>query len=258
MVTIMQGPSLRSDARVGAARSRMDRWTNGDIGIKMQLRMLRTNAINAEAVDLRDNASGLARGVAGRMMDQDGFRTLYEQAAPRLRDYLRRAAGPAGDSALADDLLQESFLRLLAMRLPAGVLADERQLRAYIYRIATNLLTDHWRRIQRERRWSLLNFFAATGRGSVRAGGYAEARGGARNEVPDASVEHHDPALSVDMARAFARLKPQEQSLLWLAYVEGFDHAEIAVALNVGAPSVRVLLHRARQRLAELYPSPDR
>jgi RNA polymerase sigma-70 factor (ECF subfamily) len=50
----------------------------------------------------------------------------------------------------------------------------------------------------------------------------------------------------------FARLKPQEQSLLWLAYVEGFDHREIAIALQLRERSVRVLLFRARRRLASL------
>jgi RNA polymerase sigma-70 factor (ECF subfamily) len=182
-------------------------------------------------------AHATARDEAGRVMDQATFRALYEQTAPRLRAYLRRAAR---DAALADDLLQETFLKLLATRLPAAMLSStpdaERQLRAYLYRVATNLLTDHWRRAQRERRWSLLNFFHA------RSSQQAEPQ----------AAEFADNHLSLDTARAFGRLKPQEQSLLWLAYVEGFDHAEIAIALNVGERSVRVLLHRARQRLAEM------
>jgi RNA polymerase sigma-70 factor (ECF subfamily) len=50
----------------------------------------------------------------------------------------------------------------------------------------------------------------------------------------------------------FARLKPQERDLLWLAYVEGFDHREIAAALHLAEKSVLVLLFRARPKLARL------
>jgi hypothetical protein len=42
------------------------------------------------------------------------------------------------------------------------------------------------------------------------------------------------------------RLKPAERALLWLAYVEGFDHSEIAAA-GIRSKSIRVLLFRARQ-----------
>jgi RNA polymerase sigma-70 factor (ECF subfamily) len=58
--------------------------------------------------------------------------------------------------------------------------------------------------------------------------------------------------LRHDMSRAFSELKPQERALLWLAHVEESDHAEIGEALGVKAASVRVLLFRARKRLAEL------
>ena len=171
-----------------------------------------------------------------KQMEESEFRAIYQDFAPRLRSYLRRAVGPSGDAALADDLLQETFLKLLRGRIPAAVIADERQLRAYLYRMATNLLNDHWRRRQRERRWSLLRFFGGDARPTPRIG----------------TDELETNRLSIDTSRAFAKLKPQEQSLLWLAYVEGFDHGEIATALSVGEASVRVLLFRARRRLAEM------
>ena len=50
--------------------------------------------------------------------------------------------------------------------------------------------------------------------------------------------------------RVFEHLKTQEQTLLWLAYVEGFDHREIALALQLREKSVRVMLFRARKKLA--------
>jgi RNA polymerase sigma-70 factor, ECF subfamily len=55
--------------------------------------------------------------------------------------------------------------------------------------------------------------------------------------------------------RFFRRLKSQEQLLLWLAYVEGFDHREIAAALGLREKSVRVLLFRARKKLGRTLES---
>jgi RNA polymerase sigma-70 factor (ECF subfamily) len=52
------------------------------------------------------------------------------------------------------------------------------------------------------------------------------------------------------MGRLFRQLKPRERALLWMAYVEGFDHREIGAALQLGERSVRVLLFRARRKLA--------
>jgi len=54
------------------------------------------------------------------------------------------------------------------------------------------------------------------------------------------------------MARVFEQLRPQQRQLMWLAYVEGAEHREIAAALGLRQGSVRVLLHRARRKLAAL------
>ena len=43
--------------------------------------------------------------------------------------------------------------------------------------------------------------------------------------------------------------------LLWLAYVEGHSHAEIAAAVGVRRNSVKMLLSRARARLRRLLGS---
>jgi D-alanine-D-alanine ligase-like ATP-grasp enzyme len=62
-------------------------------------------------------------------------------------------------------------------------------------------------------------------------------------------------ALGLDkiyMKRAFAELKPQERVLLWLAHVEGSSHDEISEAIGVKSKSVRVMLFRARKRLADI------
>lgn len=158
------------------------------------------------------------RSLSSARMSEATFRTLYRETAPMLRSYLRRASG---DAPLTDDLLQETFCRILTIQLPDMGL---QQMKAYLYRTATSLLTDHWRRAKRERQWSLRTIF--------------------RTHTSE------DRELGHDMSRSFKTLKPQEQALLWLAYVEGFDHQEIASALQLKEKSVRVLLFRARRKFA--------
>jgi RNA polymerase sigma-70 factor (ECF subfamily) len=59
-------------------------------------------------------------------------------------------------------------------------------------------------------------------------------------------------AAESEIAHVFDKLKMQERSLLWLAYVEGHQHDEIAKMLGLKPLSVRVLLFRARRKLAAL------
>jgi RNA polymerase sigma-70 factor (ECF subfamily) len=155
-------------------------------------------------------------------MDEAAFQAFYGETAPKLRSYIRRVSG---DAALADDILQETFYRFLRAGLPA---MEKFRMKTYLYRTANSLVADHWRRLKRERRWSLERFF----------GGEA---------VESATQARDEGAMAV-----FQLLKPQEQSLLWLAYVEGFDHREVAAALELKEKSVRVLLFRARKKLAGL------
>lgn len=155
-------------------------------------------------------------------MDEDeaAFRRVYERTAPRLRAYLHLAVG---DAALADDVLQEAYYRLLRADLNDAAIG---QVRSYLYKTARTLLADHGRRVGRERkrqrRWN--------------------------SSVPESP--RHD--LTLDMERLFARLSQRERTLLWLAYVEGASHREIAASLGMRANSVRVVLYRARKRLAAI------
>jgi RNA polymerase sigma-70 factor (ECF subfamily) len=157
-------------------------------------------------------------------IDDATFEEFYARTARPLWSYIHRVAG---DRALADDLLQESFYRL--WQAPRLLPSDDAQMKSYLYKIATNLINDHWRKINREKRWQL--------RASVHT-----------EEV----ASPNDAALRSDVERVFQLLKLQERALLWLAYVECYEHREIASVLNLKEKSVRVLLFRARHKLAEL------
>src|ERR1051326_2015783 len=78
------------------------------------------------------------------LTSQAEFEAFYACTARTLHGYLCRIAG---DSATADEVLQETYIRMLnAPRM------DELPRKAYLYKTATNLLRDRWRRKKREQK----------------------------------------------------------------------------------------------------------
>jgi RNA polymerase sigma-70 factor (ECF subfamily) len=182
-------------------------------------------AEHAATLDAEDvSAQQAEAGARAELLNESEFQDLYRLHARPLWAYLYRLTGSAAD---ADDLLQEAFCRTLAAPLATR---EDNQLRAYLFRVATNAATDLWRR---------------GGRGTRRTEPLEA-------DVPAAASHGDQAALKHDMARTFRDLKPQERMLLWLAHVEGSEHRDIAAALGLKAASVPVLLFRARRKLAGL------
>lgn len=156
-------------------------------------------------------------------MDEAAFRALYDRTARALWAYLVRITGRAD---LADDLLQETYYRFLRSR--SGYVSDAHR-RHSLFRIATNLAHDCRRRGIRAHLVPLSedDLMAAT----------------------DVAAETERRA---DLARAMSHLRPRERAMLWLAYAQGSTHRDIASMVGVKAASVRLLLFRARHKLAEL------
>src|SRR5512137_3159319 len=101
----------------------------------------------AATLDAEDVSAQLAdAGARAELLNESEFQDLYRLHARPLWAYLFRLTGNTAD---ADDLLQEAFCRLLAAPLATR---DDGQLRAYLFRVATNAATDLWRRGGRSRR----------------------------------------------------------------------------------------------------------
>lgn len=166
------------------------------------------------------------RATAARAIEEPEFVDLYRRTARPLWGYLRRVTG---DPDLADDLLQEAFTRLLAQQEPP---ADEPARRAWLYRTASRLAIDESRRTHRRP-----------------AAGDDEAAA----QVPAAAAPARDPLLARAVGAALHDLAPNERALLWLAYVDEASHRDIAGALGLKEGSVRVLLFRARKKMAALW-----
>lgn len=152
-------------------------------------------------------------------MDEASFRLFYEHSAPKLFAYLVRVSGQRHR---AEDLLQEAYCRFLSSKLPE---MDEASQKSYLFRIASNLLRDRWRR----RHGDLIP-----------------------EKRPELASAPSQLDRQLQLRQAFQQLKVRERQLLWLAYVEGSNHKEIAEATGLRHKSVRLLLFRARRRLANL------
>lgn len=162
-----------------------------------------------------EDALTLPQPAAGNM-DEESFRRFYESTAHRLRAYLLRMTN---DSARADDILQESYLRLLEAKLPEPM--EEAYRKNYLFRIATNLVRTE---ASRARPLPLSDSASA----------------------PESMTERRD------IHRLLAQLSAKQREMLWLAYVEQFSHREIAKVVGAKQESIRPMLARARQKLAEL------
>jgi RNA polymerase sigma-70 factor (ECF subfamily) len=155
--------------------------------------------------------------LAGRIAPAD-FAAFYERVAPRLWGYVRSQVRAADE---ADELVQESFTRVLAARFEPE---NAEHLTRYLYRTAIHLLRDRGRAARRR------------------------AEPLAAHAEPEARCAPE--GLRHDLSAAFAGLGERERQLLWLAHVEQLDHRAIGATLGARPGSVRVLLHRARRKLA--------
>lgn len=147
------------------------------------------------------------------------FEAFYERTAKKLHGYLCKLSRDAGT---ADEVLQEAYIRLIEARIIAGPEREESGRRAYLYRTATNLLRDRWRRQKVERDyWEKQNLSEAVSQNT---------------------------GLALDVGSVFEKLSPLDRAALWLAHVEQLSHREIAEVLGLKEQSIKVILFRARAR----------
>jgi len=148
------------------------------------------------------------------------FDDAYDRFAPGVYRYLRRLTGSA---ATAEDLLQETFLKL-HLQLTSG--ASVAQVKPWLYRVSTNLARDRERSSMRAR---------------LRDERYAEPS----PVVVDFRRSFEDQEL---IRAALRRVVPRMRQVLLLA-AEGLTYREIAELTGIEVAYVGVLLHRGRSAL---------
>jgi RNA polymerase sigma-70 factor (ECF subfamily) len=162
----------------------------------------------------------------GGHVREDTFERLFQEHAERLFSFL---AYRTGDRALAEDLLSQTFERVLGSRQRFDPRRGSE--RRWLYAIALNLLRDHARRQSHETR-----LMATVG-------------AGASLQEPDAgfqAVEHRD-----ELHRALATLSEQEREVLALRFGADLKLRDIARIVGEGQSAVEGRIYRAMRKLRD-------
>lgn len=160
----------------------------------------------------------------------DALAGIYDQYSPGIYRYAMRLLG---DEQLAEDCTSETFHRfLLALRSRRG---PDRHLQAYLYRIAHNWITDHYRR----------NRADGLPLSETAADSQAGAAGAAEEKIEAQRVRS-----------MLFNLTPDQRQVILLKYYEGWENDAIARALNKPVGAVKALQHRALQQMKKMSGEP--
>jgi RNA polymerase sigma-70 factor (ECF subfamily) len=169
---------------------------------------------------IRENAASSPRDA------EHAIATAFELYHTEVYSFLRRTTR---DEHAAEDLLQEAFVRLFN-EVRIGRPPDN--IRAWLYRVASNLAIDRGRR-----RLSVVRFLAAQPQ---------DTNTGPVADSPEADVIRRERRR--DLEAVLATLPPEARTALLLSS-EGFSGEEIAVAIGRTHAATRTLLVRARRRM---------
>jgi RNA polymerase sigma-70 factor (ECF subfamily) len=160
--------------------------------------------------------------------DMDAIGTLYDRHHTSIFGYLWSRVW---DQQLAEDLTGEVFIRMI------GALPDYRSgetpFRAWLYRIAHNLMVDH---VRKHSRWQFVPLYHAEGR----------------------NAERNDPTVIVQQRLTMGRVKaalseidPAQQDVIALRFLLGLSLNEVAAVLNKSVAAIKSLQHRGLVALRE-------
>ena len=158
--------------------------------------------------------AGEVRG--GQTDDADAAEELFRGVYPKLAGWVRRLVD---DDDTAHEIASEAFVRLLAR----WTKVESPQ--SYLYMIATNLIRDHWRKTERERR-------------AIRS----VTAGAAMDPVAY-------PVQDVDVRNLIASLPPRLRDPFLLHYYGGFGVREVATLLHRPEGTIKADLFAARAKL---------
>jgi RNA polymerase sigma-70 factor (ECF subfamily) len=180
------------------------------------------------AYDAQDTTSDEALMVLYANGDRHAARTLAQRVTPRVLAYAARML--AGDRAEAEDVAQETMLRL--WRMAPEWRQGETKVTTWAYRVATNLCIDR----QRSRRR----------KGQVTLDDAPDLADGA----PGAEQRLQDGRRLAALEAALAKLPDRQRQAVVLRHIEGLSNPEIAAVMEIGVEAVESLTARGKRALA--------
>ncbi|MGB5486203.1 MAG: sigma-70 family RNA polymerase sigma factor [Lysobacterales bacterium] len=162
-----------------------------------------------------------------RVGDQLAFEKLYRSHCDRIYGLCWRMCG--GDRALAEDMLQEAFVRAWNK---LHLFRGDSKFGTWLHRLAVNVVLSDRRirvkRLQREQTFS--------------------------DDIERVQVGDRDvyAGLRKDLEAAIAGLPERARTVLVLYDIEGYQHNEIAEMTGMAVGSSKAQLHRARKMVQEI------
>jgi RNA polymerase sigma-70 factor (ECF subfamily) len=161
--------------------------------------------------------------------DSAALGLLYDRYSGRIYNYIYHRIG---ESHLAEDLTGQVFLRMLE------AIQNERawqtSFSGWLYRIAHNLIIDHYRRRSHSSQMSL-------------------------DDAPMLPMDDADPLDAVEahltqerLREAIRKLTPEQAQVIVLRFLEGLNIAEVARAMEKTEGAIKALQYRAVMSLREI------
>ncbi len=161
---------------------------------------------------------------------EKGFLHAYDQYADSL---FRHCYFRLYDRELAKDLVQETYCKAWDYMAKGN---EVRNLRALLYRIATNLIIDH---VRARKPISSIEEMSEQG-----------------HDIPTDGAEQILKTVSwQELENHLQRLDDDHRSLLHLRFIEGYKPKEIAEIIDQSPNVVSVRIHRALQQLRKIMPN---
>lgn len=173
---------------------------------------------------MRDDRLLLERA---REYDPEALGEIYDGYSEKIYHYIYRYLGEAR---LAEDLTAQVFLKLLeAIKASKG---PRTHLSAWLYRVAHNLVVDHFRRRPREESLPLEEELVAA--------------------PEDVTVVVEKKLAQQQLRAAISHLTVDQQQVIVLKFVEGLSNAEVGQVLGKTEGAVKSLQHRALAALQRI------
>lgn len=161
--------------------------------------------------------------------EEEALSELYDRYELKIYSYIYRRTS---DQALAEDLTAQVFLKMLEAI--QGDRAWHSSFSGWLYRIAHNLVIDHYRARDRQKQVSI-------------------------DDVPNMRDSTTSPVRAAEMAleadalrSAIRRLTDEQAQVITLRFLEGYSFAEIAEMMDKTEGAVKALQHRAVATLRQL------
>jgi len=153
---------------------------------------------------------------------------LFERYNKRIYNFLARMTL---DRALAEDLTQNVFLRIIKYR---SSYREGARFQSWIYQIARNVFSDHYQANKNK-----FSDFVDVEK--------------IRDHMPDSDDSGLQDEKEILLHRSMARLTEDQREVLVLTRFQQLKYEEVAVLMDTTVANIKVKVHRALIRLREYY-----